>query len=190
LERELPDLCADRIDYALRDRAAYHGDHVMVKSYLDSFVVKDDEIIFNDQNVAKKFAEDFLDTDYKYWSHPREVALFQVLADAIKIALEKKIISQDDLFEDDSFVFDKLKNSQDKDVLEHLNKLNPKFEIKLDDKDYDFYSRNKLRFVNPKFVSEDSSIKRVTDVFPEFEETLEEHKDWIESGNYIKIVAY
>jgi uncharacterized protein len=190
LEKDLPDLCADRIDYSLRDRVAMGADISRIPIYIKNFVVKDKEIIFNDMKIAKQFSEDYLEMDYKYWSHPREVAMFQILADALKVALEKKIISQDDLFQDDDFVYNKLKQSKDKDILKYLDKLNPKLKIELDKKNYDFYSRNKLRFVDPKFVSSDGSIRHTTEAFPKFKDELKKHKDWIEAGNYIKIVAY
>lgn len=190
LERKLPDLCADRIDYALRDRAGYFKDDKRVKDYLSSFRVVDNEIVFDDKDAAYNFAKDFLEMDYKMWSAPIEIALFQILADAIKIALAKNIISQNDLFEDDNFVYNKLKNSKNAEILELLAKLNPKLQIDFDKNDYDFFSKNKLRFVDPKFVDKDGKLKRVTDVFPEFKNELKKHEDWTLGGHYIKIKSF
>jgi len=185
-----PDLCADRIDYSLRDRVTMNSDSSRVSDYIKNFVVKDKEIIFANQNSAKNYAQDYLEMDYKYWSHPKEVALFQILANAIKIALDSNVISQDDLFEDDDFVYNKLKKSKNSKIQEELVKLNPKLEIMLDKKDYDFFSRNKLRYVDPKFIDTDGKIKRVSDISAEFKSQMKEHKNWIEGGNYIKIINF
>lgn len=189
LEKKLPDLCADRIDYALRDRLAMGEDGSRRQDYISNLVVQDSEIIFKDRELARQFAEDFLHMDYGYWSHPMEIALFQVLADAIKLAMEKKIVSEDDLFQDDDFVFNKLKKSGDEEIIALINKLRPGFDIKTDKNDYDFYSKNKLRFVNPKFIDADGSTKKVADVFFEFKRELNKHESWVTDGHYIKVLV-
>lgn len=191
LERKLPDLCADRIDYSLRDRMGMGNNSTEnIKNYISSLRVFNNEIIFSDKNIALDFAKDFLEIDYKYWSHPMEIALFQILAEAIKVALREKIISQDDLFADDNFVYNKLKKSGHKEVLGHLEKLNPKFEVTTDSKNYDFYAKNKLRFVDPKFIIDKDKLKRVSQEFPNFKEELQKHADWVNKGHFIKIVTY
>ncbi|MBU1202481.1 HD domain-containing protein [Patescibacteria group bacterium] len=190
LERKLPDLCADRIDYALRDRVGYLKEGERVASYIADFVTVNNEIVFSKPDIALYFAKDFLDMDYRVWSAPLEIALFQILANAIKIALAENIISKDDLFEDDKFVYDKLKNSANQQVLDLLAKLNPKLVIDFDKNNYDFFSKNKLRFVDPKFVDTDGNLKRVTERFPEFIDDLKKHEDWTLGGHYIKIKSW
>jgi len=190
LERKLPDLCADRIDYALRDRAGYLKDNSKIKDYMAGFTIVDNEIVFKNKDIAFDFAKDFLEMDYKVWSAPLEIALFQILADAIKVALEEKIISQDDLFQDDDFVYNKLKKSGNKKVLDLIEKLNPKLEIGFDKNNYDFHSKNKLRFVDPKFIIDGNRTKTVTEEFPDFKKKLVEHKDWVTKGHCIKILSW
>lgn len=189
LEQKIPDLCADRLDYSFRDRMGYGEEANRIPQYINALVVKNNEIIFNDKNLAYNFAKDYLEMDYKYWSSPREVALYQILANALKIALDNNIISHDDLFKDDNFVYNKLKSSNYKEIIVLLQKMGPNLKIEQNNKDYDFYARNKLRFVDPKFVDNDS-VQRVTDVFPDFRDELARHKQWIENGNYIKIADY
>jgi len=190
LEKPLPDLCADRIDYALRDMIASYGFHDKINEYISSFIVKDNEIIIKEEKIARKFAEDYLMMDETKWAHPLEITLFQILADAIKIALNSDIISQKDLFGDDAFVYNKLKESNNSDILNKLDMLNPNLRIINDQNDYDFYSRTKLRYINPKFIDPCNSVKRVTDVYPDFEVMLKKHKDTVENGNFIKIINY
>lgn len=190
LEKPLPDLCADRIDYALRDMIASYGFQNRINEYISSFIVDDNEIIIKEEKIARKFAEDYLMMDETKWAHPLEITLFQILADAIKIALDSDIISQKDLFEDDAFVYDKLKESNNSNILNKLNMLNPNLKIINDPNDFDFYSRTKLRYINPKFIDTDDSVKRVTDVYPDFKDMLQKHKDTVEKGNFIKIINY
>ena len=190
LERKLPDLCADRIDYSLRDRIAMGEDTSQIATYLKNLIVKDNEIVFIDKDVAKNFAQNYLEMDYKHWSSPLEIALYKILADAIKLALERQIISQADLFAADDFVYQKLKQSQDPEILKYLDKLSPQLKIASDKNNYDFHARNKLRFIDPKFIDSSGQVKKITQAFPEFKQILAKHKTWVEAGQYIKIVAY
>jgi len=200
LERDSPDLCADRIDYTFRDFVANFGFDEKINIFMQHLVVKnfsseqggDDrpEIVFDNAEIAKQFAEFYLDMDGKIWAHPIEVALYEILALALKRALELKIINEEDLFEDDDYVFNKLKNSGDGEILQHLEKLNPKLTIVDDPDNCHFYSKTKFRFVNPKFVDEDNSVKRVTDKFPEFQQELDRHKEEITRGCFVKVVSW
>ncbi|MEQ8224419.1 MAG: HD domain-containing protein [Candidatus Eremiobacterota bacterium] len=187
LEKTLPDLCADRIDYSLRDMVARYGYTEKIKEYLESFIVYDHEIIINDRLIAKRYSEDYLKMDDEVWSNPLEVALFYILAEAIKIALHSDILSEKDLFNDDNFVYEKLKDSGNKDILKRLSMISPSVSITDDSKNYDFYTKNKLRYVNPKCLY-NQSIKRVSDFFPDFCLSLEKHNKWIERGFYIRIM--
>lgn len=190
LEKPLPDLCADRIDYTLRDLVASYGFQDKVNKYVSSFIVKNNEIIIKEEKIARDFAEDYLMMNKTKWAHPLEITLFQILADAIKIALNSEVISQKDLFADDSFLYNKLKESNNSNILNKLDMLNPNLEITNDPNDYDFYSKAKLRYINPKFIDTDDSIKRVTDVYPDFKSMLAKHNDTVEKGNFIKIINY
>ena len=190
LERQLPDLCADRIDYTLRDMVAFEGFKKKINIYLSSFVIRDGEIMMDDRLTAKNFAEDYLRMDEENWSHPQEVALFQILADALKIALEKKIINKADLFKNDKWVYSKLKESKNKSILIKLDMLNPKIKIIDDPKNFDFHSRNKLRYIDPTYINSENSATWVSHTFNDFSDKLEKHKEWIKRGNFIKIISY
>ena len=189
LEREIPDLCADRIDYSLRDiMNSKLRDYKKIKNYIENFIIHDNEIIVSNRNTAKEFATDFLDIDEKWWANILEVAYFQIAADAIKIALNDKIINEKDLFKNDDFILDKLKSSKNKSINEKLKFLTKNLKVINSPRDYDFYSRTKLRYVDPKFM-ENGEIKRLSDVDKDFKERLKQHKALTENGCYVKIVS-
>ena len=190
LERNLPDLCADRVDYTLRDMTAHYGFSDKISQYVSSFIVYDNEIIINDASIAKSFAEDYIQMHKDVWSNNFGVALFQILADAIKIALDDGILTENDLFEDDIYVYTKLKESGNKLITEKLSMLNPNLKIVDNPSDFDFHSRNKLRYINPKYLCSDGSINRVADTFEDYSNKLVAHKEWIERGHFVKVVSY
>jgi uncharacterized protein len=189
LEMDLPDLCADRIDYALRDMAAYDGSGKNAAIYVDCFTARDGQIFIKDGETAFRFANDYLRMDLQSWSNPKEIALFQILADAIRIALDEGIMTQEDLFGDDSSAYQKLSNCCNERIKEKLQMINPSFEIREDENDYDIHSTNKLRYIDPKFI-DNEQVLRVTDRYPIFQETLRLHQERVKKGVYVKVIAY
>ncbi len=189
LERNAPDLCADRVDYALRDRVAAFGfNKKSIPKYLKHLIAHENEIMFDNAIVAKEFAEDFIEMDRTNWSNPREVGIYQVLADALKIALDQNLIGEKELFMEDDELMEKLKNSGIKEITDKTNILNPDFQIVLDEENYDFHSTNKARSVNPK-IKLDNKIISVGEMFPETLKKIDKHMKKIKQGNYIRIIS-
>ena len=73
LERDLPKLCADRLDYSMRDLKA-HKDYDM-NSFADNLTVKYEEFVFQSKEKAVEFGEKFIEADNSFWAHPEEVAI-------------------------------------------------------------------------------------------------------------------
>ena len=188
LEREIPDLCADRIDYALRDLNGFYTNGKL-DNFIRSLVNINNEFVFSDFETAKEFAFNFINLDEKIWANIIEVTYFQIAADAIKIALENNILKEEDLFEEDNYVMDILKNSNNPKIKEKLSQLTPNLKVINSPENYDFYSKTKTRYVDPKFI-EDGQLKRLSDVDNLFKQKLKEHKSLISNGYYIKIVSY
>lgn len=186
LEKSIPDLCADRIDYGIRDAMAIFGSS-RFKSYISHLKTRDGEIIIDDKDVALQLAIDYIDTNIELWAGPMHIALFQILADAMKIALDNGILTEEDLFQDDKYVYDKLKQSGNSEIAKKLAMINPNFKFTTDPDNYDFYGKSKARYVDPKFIDADGSVKRVSEVSSEFREKVQQHKDWVEKGHYIRI---
>lgn len=188
LENKIPDICADRIDYFLRDEHSQLGLNTMIKNSQQHLQVRSGEFIFNDSRAALNFARAYIKRDENSWSDPREIAVYKVLALALKRGLEEKILTEDDLFTDDDLVINKLRNSNNSYINKYLSLLNPKFTIREVSKNQaDFFVRNKLRFVDPKIRLKTGEIRRVSEVFPQFLKQLEEHKQKMRQGFFVKL---
>ncbi|MFH1713126.1 MAG: hypothetical protein ABH896_02990 [Candidatus Jacksonbacteria bacterium] len=104
--------------------------------------------------------------------------------------MDQNILDENDLFENDLYIYTKLKESKNKQILKKLKMLNPNLKIINDPNNFDFHSRNKLRYINPKYLNSDNLVNRVTDKFKDFSEKLSQHKKWIEKGTFVKIVSF
>lgn len=191
LERKLPDLCADRLDYSMRDMyVASRCDNNAILELRKHMIVHNNEIMFDDGSVAFKYAVFFLDAARNMWSDPVEMAGYEIFAEAIRIGLEKGIVTEGDLFTTDEQFYAKLSNSRDPAISSILQKISPRLRVRDNPHDFDFHCTTKLRYVDPKFIDEEGDIKRVSSAYPEFSEMVDKHKERAKRGVYIKVVSY
>jgi len=188
LERSIPDLCTDRLDYFMRDCLKIgilkHGN---VRKIIDNLLIKDNEIMCSDRGVASMIATSFLECSLTFWSAPIQSASYQILADAIKIAMDKGVITENDLFGTDDELLEKVRAANIKEIDEKLNLLNPSFKVIEDREKYDFHSFSKARFIDPK-VLENNRFVKVSDFDSDFRKKKDDFIKKLKEGYYIRIV--
>ena len=164
-ERDLPDLCADRIDYSLRDAVLFNEINEEEKNYfLNNLEVKNNKWVFKDFQSAKKFAELFLKMNKNYYAGFSSAVMFRITGDYLKYALEKEYISEEDLYTNDETVLEKIKRFLEKDEKLRIlwKRMNDKEQITNNTEKYDAKVFCKSRVVDPLFSS-GNILKRVSD---------------------------
>jgi len=158
LEKELPDLCADRIDYFLRDMCIY--DSVVKKRHneiLNALTVFDDEIIFKEKEMVKLFAEKFIEANVRLYCNPFQAALYKLISETLELAIQKNIIEEADLFTTDLEVINKLKGSKDKEILDMLGSVSYLGVVE-DKENYDYHLNSKVRCTDPKLLINNEAV--------------------------------
>ncbi|WP_435016592.1 HD domain-containing protein [Tundrisphaera sp. TA3] len=124
LERPLPWLCADRIDYFLRDSLACGvtgpGD---VARYLRHLTVQDRTIAFDDEAVAREAAERFGVMNRDWWASPTEAYIYNEFAGALNEGIEAGVLRPSDFLEDDAHVLRLLQGSDRPKIVESLARI-------------------------------------------------------------------
>ncbi|EGG07003.1 uncharacterized protein MELLADRAFT_48264 [Melampsora larici-populina 98AG31] len=88
LELPKPDLCADRLDYSLRDSVAFHIlTREQARSILESAVNYEGQIVLNSIESASLLANAYLSCDEYSWANPTHEYLYQLCAKAIRESL-------------------------------------------------------------------------------------------------------
>jgi hypothetical protein len=145
LERAIPNLCADRVDYAFREFAVH------ISKYLyKSLASINNRIIFQDQRSASVFARNFLKLQKEHWGGFEAVSRFKLFSLALKMAINDGTISLIDFSQDDQYVIKKLlktRNNKIKSILKILK--NKKLPLA---KEVEIVNK-KFRYVDPEFLA-------------------------------------
>ncbi|OGK72850.1 hypothetical protein A2446_05990 [Candidatus Roizmanbacteria bacterium RIFOXYC2_FULL_38_9] len=162
LEQEIPNLCADRIDYALRE-----FDPQTAQSCFRRLTTFNNRIIFKNKKSTHTFAHNFLKKQVSHWGGYEAVTRYRLFADALREALRKKLITHNDFTGDEKTVLDKMTSSSNLKIariLKTMRQKNLSHLMKTRKRHF-----KKFRFVDPYFLengklrtlsSEDVSFKK------------------------------
>jgi hypothetical protein len=170
LEQEAPLLCADRVDYTLREMALY-SDPENVPFIRDSLIVFDSRIVFNNHEAAGIFAKDYMDLQRGHWGNALYKTRWRLLANALKLGIKEGTIVYDDFYTDDATVLEKLRKSKHPDVIRNFELLERDFEV-VEDPNGPFETKKKFRYVDPGFV-ENGRVYSYSEINPEYGALLE-----------------
>jgi hypothetical protein len=109
LERPLPWLCGDRLDYFLRDGLACGVvARADVTTILDALAVVDDTIVMTNLETARLAADLFLVMNRDWWASETEAFIYNEFADVLREGLARGILHEADLLSEDDLVLAKL----------------------------------------------------------------------------------
>lgn len=165
-EKNLPDLCADRIDYSLKTAVIFGELNERDKNYLlENLTTENNNWVFKNFESAKKYAELFLRLNTIYYACFASAVMFRAVGDCLRYALQKGYISESDLYATDKIVIEKVKRFLDKDGKLKLlwERMNNKVKVSNNPDDYDAQVFCKSRVVNPLFRN-NGIVKRVSEV--------------------------
>ena len=170
LEQDLPDLCADRINYIL------HGGIILkrfsrkrAKEIDDSLTFDPKKSIwyFKDTTTAYDFSQASLWQTENCWGHSASFSATHWFVEAVKEGISQKLVTQKDFrWGTDEMIWNKLEASQNKKILSLLNKIKKTanyYTVKKTNKCMAPYHKHKfkLRGVDP-FVLSQGKLMRLS----------------------------
>jgi HD superfamily phosphohydrolase len=186
LETQLPGLCADRIDYSLRELVVYKVSELeKVKDILKKLKVHDKKWVFTDFDSAYEYAKLFKILNENYFCSIATAVMFRRVGDYLKYALDKNYITKDDLYTTDKEVLDKVNNNLAKDEKLNFfwNRMNNSGGYENNPNDYDAEVYCKSRIADP-FCWHGGAIKRVSDIKPSWKDIIKQESK--PKGYFIK----
>lgn len=197
LEQELPDMCADRIDYNIR-AAGLTFDKITQKEadfIYNNLSYKDGKWFFTDAQAALIFAELSLFYTEDFLNSGLNDVMNIWGAELLQRAVDLGIISYDDIhYGQDLPILERIKASQDKKIKVLLEKLKNPYDYFIDQKE----AKNKkikartsvtkkitkkFRGVDPLVKGPSGEFKRLTDLNPAFKKEYDRVKAKSAEGN-------
>jgi len=154
LERPEPELCADRVDYCLRELLVDGDveDVEVVKMCVSNIMAVDSKMCFSSKNPARLFGDRFLKLQRDHWAGRQAVGRYYILADALKEGMRTNLISFEDFKKDDEYLVRKLESSSNPKIKNDINML-------LNGHISHVNLPKKLRYVDPYYVENGKLLK-------------------------------
>ncbi|MGE5327857.1 MAG: hypothetical protein ACM3KH_00830, partial [Thiobacillus sp.] len=178
LENDLPDLCADRIDYSLRE-LHYNGHPEVGPTALGGLALKSGKIVFVDMSSAKVFAEGYMSLQRDSWGNTKGVASYAILSSAFKRAVGLGAVEHDDFWlKSEDELIEVIKGCNDDYITDCLERLKRgDYSEKRGEKVY-----KKFRYVDPFVEVSAGGLKRLSDIDNEYALMLEEARRTAHEG--------
>ncbi|SDX21888.1 hypothetical protein SAMN05444487_11239 [Marininema mesophilum] len=189
LEQSAPQLCADRVDYTLRDLYAY-GDITLQEAqyFSNQLVAFDGQMVCNDPLAAEWFVNTYYKEVVGFFMDPLNMFGNDQLAKTLSFALQKDILSIEDFLKEDEDVIHLLEESGDSSITSMLHTLcNSKVEEGTLSC-YDVHQTTKTRLIDPLVVVS-SQLVPVSNLSANAKMLTEQAKETIEKGIYIKFCS-
>lgn len=167
-ERDLPDLCADRIDYILRGGIAYRViSSFQAQVFLDALGARENRWVFRDSVIAREFAELFRHINHTYYSNIETALMFRTTGDWLAHALAQKYVSLPELYATDREVIGKVNVhlETDPELQKLWRRMNRQVGYRLDPDGSERKTLCKSRMVDPSCF-EAGEMRRLSDIDP------------------------
>lgn len=187
LERDIPDLCADRVDYFLRDALLLgHIDEEEASRILDALTVVDGEIMVEDSEVAASMARKFMQVCREFWGSPVQAGAYELMAEVIETALEQGVVTEEDFFLTDDAFLKRLEERGGERIKRKIDTISADRIREGTPDDCTFHSTSKPRYVDPKVTGGDGPT-RVSQRSERIAEEIARFRQQYEDGFYITV---
>ena len=174
LEQAAPDLCADRVDYTLRELTPEK-----VNRFLPHLINHEGRIVFDNKDAASEFALIYQKLNTTYWGSFECRTRFVIGSIMLKRAMEIEIITKDDLWTEDEMVLAKIEPSKDVAIERCLSLLREK---RLDHYEKDTKpTPKKFRWIDPLVLC-NGKLERVTAFDTTFGQVVQDARRASEEG--------
>jgi len=185
LEQPIPNLCADRFDYAIREIADFES-RENIELIVRGVTQKDNKICFSSKEAAEIFSIGYIKCQNEHWGGREAMARYYILARALKEAINKRILSIEHFKMTDDDILSILENSKEENIINNLNLLKNGFLIKVSENSEGIKLNKKFRYIDPE-VLVGNSLKRLSKVSRKYKSLLENERLNHISKSIIKI---
>lgn len=170
---EIPDLSVDRLDYLFRDMYAKNLIRkTEIKKILSQLIVDREVIKCKNVDTAKFLFNKFITLNLKIFFDGGGEAANAIFSSVLRRLIKDKVISCEDMMQDDEYIIEKINNTKYKSV---FSVMKPDMEYRIHycsrlDNEMDAYNifmiKRKLRYVDPLVIGINNNVanRRITEI--------------------------
>jgi len=165
LDRDIPEMCVDRFEYTLRELSK---DRAL--NYLEHIYADDNHLVFDDVDVARDFAKDFLKKQTNHWGGFEAVIRYRLFADVLKKIIGIGLLKHSNFWDKtENEIVEIMKKSGDSKVGKILDLLKNNKKLDFLRSNKGIKSGKKFRYVDPLIKEGDNLIhlSKIDDKFAE-----------------------
>ncbi|KAL1914506.1 uncharacterized protein VTP21DRAFT_8220 [Calcarisporiella thermophila] len=182
LEQPAPRLCADRLDYGLRDSVAFGILKIeQAQNIVEQLVVQQERIVCSKANIALELAEAYMEADNLAWSNLHKACLYELSAKIISDSISRGILRMEDLWLKDTEFWMRLTNCDDRDIRDRVQSVSPDTLFIEDESNPSFKLRLKVRTIDPD-IADDRRLVLLSELNESY---LHKRTQYIESKNKV-----
>ncbi|KNC97348.1 uncharacterized protein SPPG_07276 [Spizellomyces punctatus DAOM BR117] len=176
LEQDSPKLCADRLDYGLRDCLAFDKlSESEVQRTLENLRVAENCIVCSDPQVARVLAEAYMATDRDVYGNPEHIGLYELAGAVIKDAVDRGYITKEHLWLQDTEFWSILSAIPNEELSTRIGLIVPTTRFQeVVDGSHDLSFRPKVRTIDPGVVRDGVTVPLST-IDPTYKRIREEY---------------
>lgn len=188
LEQPAPELCADRVDYTLRDMYVYgQASLEEIQKFLNDIIIYQGQMCLKSIESAEWFVKTYYQEVLNFFMNPLNIYAYDKLAQTLKLSLEKKIITLADFLMEDNELIERMKSSNDRQVQSLLKQLHADVKVRVDQKEFDIHQKNKTRLIDPLLYLHNRLI-RASELSDDVRKMNVAAKAKFQQGVYVKIL--
>jgi uncharacterized protein len=190
LEQPAPDLCADRIDYTLRELFSRQFiTHSQIQRFLSALAVYEKRIITTKGEAALWFTRIYSRLVSDIFLHPLETFADYQLAGALRVALKEGILQEKDLFLEDEQVLHMLHAAHHPEIERYVATLHPHTKVVEDEHAFTVHTQTKTRLVDPLVLTVDGQLIRCSELEPAIKQIHQEIIAKTSKGLFLRLAS-
>ncbi|WP_375200651.1 HD domain-containing protein [Lysinibacillus sp. RS11] len=188
LEQPAPDLCADRVDYTLRDMYKYGQVSLEdIQKFLNDIIIFQGKMCLQSIERAEWFVKTYYQEVLDFFMDPLNIYAYHKLAQTLKLSLEKKVLTLTDFLKEDNELIEQMRSSNDIQVQSLLKQLHPCVKVRVDHTEFDIHQKNKVRLIDPLLYMGNKLLK-ASDLSEEVKKMNADAKEKFKQGMFVKIL--
>lgn len=189
LESPTPTVCADRLDYSMREFAHWSAPD-SIEPIKNGLTTNEGRIVFSNFESASLFGKQYMKLQREHWAGGEAVIRYHLFAKILKEAFDNQILNLADLDGTDEEAISKMRQSGNKNILDIMEKLRQESvrDEMVQPNTFGAIQRiKKFRYVDPQFYCGNTkNLVNLTEVDKEYCEMLKEVREHTARGIWLR----